>query len=61
MTYAFDRMAADRFVHVTQLRVVYRAFSNRFTQVACLQRRHELFQQRYAGIREQIVTVLGGI
>ncbi len=32
LTYLLNRMAANRFVHITQLPVIYRAFRNSFTQ-----------------------------
>lgn len=32
LAHFLDSMTANRIVHVTQLRVVYRAFSNRFAQ-----------------------------
>ena len=61
MTHFLDLVAANGFVHVAQLRVVHGTFCNRFTQIARLQSGHKLFQQRYAGVREQVVTVFSGI
>ena len=61
LTNLLDSVAANSFVHVAQLSVIYRAFGNRFAQVAGLQGSHELFQQRYASVREQVVTVFCGI
>ncbi|CSP92796.1 Uncharacterised protein [Shigella sonnei] len=43
------------------MRVIYRTFRNSFTQIARLQLCHKRFQQRHTSVREQIVTVLGGI
>lgn len=61
LTNLLDSVAANRFVHIAQLRVIYRAFGNRCAQVAGLQGGHELFQQRYASVREQVVTIFSSI
>ena len=61
LTYLLNRMAANRFIYITQLRVIYRTFRNSFTQVARLQLCHKRFQQWHTSVREQIVTVLGSI
>ncbi len=47
--------------HPSQPRVIYRAFGNCCAQVAGLQGGQNSFQQRYASVREQVVTIFSGI
>ena len=57
----YAQASAELAKAIAQLRVIHRTFRNRFTQIARLQGRHKLFQQRYASVREQVVTIFSGI